>query len=76
MSAIRKLERSIADLILAGPPRATVAELAALEVLDSRTLAIVPFADRNSDLLGQIIAKRILDAKRIRTTRSVITITI
>lgn len=54
MSAIRKLERSIADLTLAGPP----------------------FADRNSDLLGQTIAKRILDAKQIRTTRSVITITI
>ena len=76
MSAIRKLERSIADLILAGPPQTTVSELAVLEILDDNTLAVVPFADSNSGLLSQTIANRSIGAKEVRTTRSVITVTI
>jgi hypothetical protein len=76
MSTIRQLERTIANLTLAGPPQTTVSKLAALEILDSHTLAVVPFADRNSDLLRQLLANRSLGATEVRTTRSVITIRI
>ncbi|MGZ5365429.1 MAG: hypothetical protein ACXWZR_17375 [Mycobacterium sp.] len=76
MSTIRELKHNISDLIFAGSPTTTVSELAALAILDNHTLAVVPYADRDRDLLEQIIAKQSLGAKEVRTTRSVITITI
>jgi ribosome recycling factor len=76
VSAIRELEHDISDLILAGSTRTTLSDLAALAILDSHTLAVVPFADRDRDRLGQTIAERALGAREIRATGSVITITI
>jgi len=76
VSAIRELEHNISDLILAGSSRTPLSDLAALAILDSHTLAVVPFADRDRDLLGQTIAERALGAREIRATGSVITITI
>jgi ribosome recycling factor len=75
VSAIRELEHNISDLVLAGSSK-TLSELAAFAILDRRTLAVVPFADRNRDLLGQAIAERALGARKITATGSVITVTI
>jgi len=79
VSAIRELEHNISELILAESTRTTrttVSDLAALAILDSHTLAVVPFADRDRDLLGQTIAKRALGVREILATGGVITITI
>jgi hypothetical protein len=82
VSAIRQLEHNISELILAGSTRTTrttrttLSDLAALAILDSHTLAVVPFADRDRDLLGQTIAERALGVREILATGGVITITI
>ena len=75
MRAIRELQHNISDQILAGSST-TLSELAAFAILDRHTLAVVPFDDRNRDLLAQAIAERALGAREITATGSVITITI
>jgi hypothetical protein len=58
VSATRELDYDISDLILAGSSRTPLSDFAASAILDSHTLAVVPFADRDRNLLGQTIAER------------------
>ncbi len=76
MSPIRALKNDVSALELFGMPGSAVSAIAALEIMDGRTLAIVPFASRYTQLIQEAIERKKLGAAGITTNGGVITVRI
>lgn len=74
--SISELERTIHDLELDELGHSKVAAHAALQVIDSRTLAIVVYCGHNAQLIEQVIRDQHYKAKEITSDHEIITITI
>lgn len=76
VKTIHDLQHNVSVLRLAGLPATTVSQHAALQIMDRRTLAVVPLGNQYTDLIEQAITNQDLGAKDISITRGVITIQI
>lgn len=76
MNVIRNLEHYVSDLALPGLPPTTVAEHAALQIIDKQTLAVVPLGNHFTHSIEQALTTQELGVKLVTITGSVITIQI
>lgn len=76
MSTIADLEHRLCALEIAGLPNTTVCTYAAVQIMDSHTLAVVLLSYRHADLIEQTIADQNLVARVSAARNGVITITI
>jgi len=76
MTAITDLERRICALELADLGYSTVAEHAAVHVLDSTTLAVVVLCGHNAEIIEHAIRAQHFEITGIGTVQDIITVTL